>query len=52
MELHASNLLMPLEIQVRKVAEADLPTRFGPFRIYGFAGSVDGESEEAVALVM
>jgi len=40
------------EIQVRKVAEADFPTRFGQFRIYGFEGSIDGESEEVVALVM
>jgi len=52
MELHPSKLLMLPEIQVRKVAEADFPTRFGQFRIYGFEGSVDGESEEVVALVM
>jgi GTP cyclohydrolase II len=32
----------------QKVAEADFPTRFGPFRIFGFR--LDGE--EAVALVM
>src|SRR5262249_26275659 len=50
MEIHASNLPMPLEIKVRKVAEADLPTRFGPFRIYGFEGSVDGETEEVAVL--
>src|SRR5438094_4098624 len=43
---------MPLEIQVRKVAEAELPTRFGPFRIYGFEGSVDGEAEEVAVLIM
>jgi len=52
MELHPSKLLMLPEIQVRKVAEADFPTRFGQFRIYGFEGSVDGESEEVVAVVM
>jgi GTP cyclohydrolase II len=34
--------------ELRKVAEANFPTRFGYFRIYGFA---DG-SEEAVALKM
>ncbi len=36
----------------RKVAEADFPTRFGAFRIYGFEGTYDGELEEAVALKM
>jgi len=34
--------------QLRKIAEADFPSRFGHFRIFGFA---DG-SEEAVALKM
>lgn len=34
---------------VRLVAGADLPTRYGKFRIYGFAGK--GPQEEAVALV-
>jgi GTP cyclohydrolase II len=33
----------------RMVAQADLPTRFGRFTIYGFEGS--GPQEEAVALV-
>lgn len=51
---------MPLE-SVTKVAEADFPTRWGPFRIYGFEGrhrpgEVEGapehEVEELVALVM
>jgi GTP cyclohydrolase II len=36
----------------RKVAEADFPTRFGHFRIFGFEGTYDGEVEEAVALKM
>ena len=36
----------------RKVAEADFPTRFGRFRIYGFEGSYGGDLEEAVALEM
>lgn len=36
----------------RKVAEADFPTRFGHFRIYGFEGRYDGEIEEAVVLEM
>ena len=43
---------MPLATEVRKVAEADFPTRFGHFRIYGFAGLVDGQPEEAVVLSM
>lgn len=42
---------MPQTFQVRKVAEADFPTRFGHFRIYGFEGSIPGENpEEAVVL--
>ena len=51
-------------MQIQKVAEADFPTRFGHFRIYGFQGTlpVNGapsasqalqpEEEEIVALVM
>src|SRR5215510_11360756 len=38
--------------QLRKVAEAVFPTRFGQFRIFGFDGAVDNASvEEAVVLV-
>src|SRR5689334_23960000 len=38
---------------VRKVAEADFPTRFGQFRIFGFEGSAAGVApEEAVVLKM
>jgi GTP cyclohydrolase II len=41
---------------VRQLASADFPTRWGKFRIYGFAGpsskSAAGAREEAVALVM
>ncbi len=36
----------------RKIAEADFPTEFGHFRIYGFEGNYDGEIEEAVAIAM
>jgi GTP cyclohydrolase II len=43
---------MPVATEVRKVAEADFPTRSGRFRIYGFTGLVDGQPEEAVALKM
>lgn len=40
-------------LRLEKVAEADFPTRFGFFRIYGFAACLeDGESEEAVVLRM
>jgi GTP cyclohydrolase II len=54
---------MPFE-SVRKVAEADFPTRWGHFRIFGFVGQLDGDvpkpscdtgpaqPEEMVALVM
>ena len=43
-------------LRLRKVAEADFPTQFGLFRIYGFEGdSLDGNGgriEEAVVLKM
>jgi len=35
-----------------KVAEADFPTEFGGFRIYGFTGESGGRTEEAVVLKM
>jgi len=38
--------------QVKQLASADFPTRWGQFRIYGFRGDFDGRKEEAVALVM
>jgi len=37
---------------LRKVAEADFPTRFGHFRIYGFEGYYSDRREEAVVLAM
>jgi len=41
---------------VKKVAEADFPTRWGQFRIFGFEGNFDSSGERrketAVALVM
>jgi GTP cyclohydrolase II len=42
---------------IRKVAEANFPTRWGQFRIYGFEGTfaangTDPKKEEAIALVM
>jgi GTP cyclohydrolase II len=52
-EVTRPNFFMPQTFQVRKVAEADFPSRFGHFRIYGFEGSAAGSpSEEAVALKM
>ncbi|HTP85964.1 MAG TPA: GTP cyclohydrolase II [Bryobacteraceae bacterium] len=39
-------------LALTKVAEADFPTRFGHFRIYGFEGASNGQSEEAVVLRM
>lgn len=39
---------MSLTFELRKVAEADFPSRFGDFRIYGFENGV----EEAVVLKM
>jgi GTP cyclohydrolase II len=38
--------------RLEKVAEADFPTRFGPFRIYGFVGHFGDQTEEAVVLKM
>jgi GTP cyclohydrolase II len=38
--------------RLAKVAEADFPTQFGHFRIYGFEGGAVDPAEEAIALVM
>jgi GTP cyclohydrolase II len=40
----------PLRLQ--KVAEAEFPTQFGFFRIYGFAGHGESQTDEAVVLKM
>ena len=37
---------------ISKVAEANLPTQFGLFRIHGFESGGHGRKEEAVALEM
>lgn len=37
--------------ELRKVAEADFPTRFGQFRIFGFEGRGEEALEEAIVLV-
>jgi GTP cyclohydrolase II len=39
-------------LRLRKVAEADFPTQFGLFRIFGFEGAFDERVEEAVVLRM
>jgi len=39
-------------LRLRKVAEADFPTQFGLFRIFGFEGAFDDRVEEAVVLQM
>jgi GTP cyclohydrolase II len=39
-------------VRLNKVAEADFPTQFGSFRIYGFEGCAGNSREEAVALKM
>lgn len=39
-------------LRLTKVAEADFPTEFGLFRIYGFEGRSSERCEEAVALAM
>ncbi len=38
------------DFKLNKVAEADFPSRFGAFRIYGFEGIGPVETEEALAL--
>ena len=43
------NKVLP-ELKLHKVAEADFPSRFGRFRIYGFEGVRETETEEAVVL--
>lgn len=40
----------PTDLQLNKVAEANFPSRFGQFRIYGFEGVRATETEEAVVL--
>lgn len=42
----------PTAPRLHKAAEADFPTRFGHFRIYGFEGRYGDRLEEAVVLAM
>jgi len=39
-------------LTVLKIAEANLPTEYGDFRIHAFEGTAEGRREEAVAVVM
>ena len=41
-----------ISFRLEKAAEANFPTRFGQFRIYGFAGHYEDRVEEAVVLKM
>ena len=43
---------MSPKINLRKIAEADFPTRFGHFRIFGFQSDEGTGPEEAIALQM
>jgi GTP cyclohydrolase II len=43
---------MSQTFELRKIAEADFPSRYGHFRIYGFQSGADREAEEAVVLRM
>ncbi len=42
--------MQPTDFKLNKVAEADFPSRFGRFRIYGFEGVRPTVTEEAIAL--
>ena len=39
---------MRTERQVRRIAEADLPTREGPFRVFAYESEIDGETHVAL----
>jgi GTP cyclohydrolase II len=38
--------------RLASIAEADFPTQFGHFRLFGFESQAGGQCEEAIALVM
>ncbi len=42
--------MLPSDFQLKKVAEANFPSRFGKFRIFGFEGVRPTVTEEAVVL--
>lgn len=41
-----------LELQLHQAADANLPTRFGSFRVLGFEGTMGDETEELIVLKM
>ena len=41
-----------MDLEIRQVAEADFPCRFGNFRLYGLEAAVNGKTESVVALLM
>jgi GTP cyclohydrolase II len=43
---------LPATFQLTQAAEANFPTEYGQFRIYGFEGRIGTRLEEAVALIM
>jgi GTP cyclohydrolase II len=48
----ANPYTLPGTFELRKIAEADFPSRFGHFRILGFRGADGTESEDSVVLQM
>jgi GTP cyclohydrolase II len=55
--VHYNEGIQPISFELREAAQADFPTEYGPFRIFGFEGLFtlpDGRVrlEEAVALTM
>jgi GTP cyclohydrolase II len=57
LSVHYNEDIQPISFELREAAQADFPTEYGPFRIYGFEGVFtfpDGRVrvEEAVALLM
>lgn len=42
----------PASLELSQVAEADFPTEYGLFRIFGFEGRMGNKCEEAVVLLM
>ena len=42
--------IVSASFQLNKIAEANFPTRFGEFRIFGFEGVREDETEEALGL--
>ncbi|HEY6987184.1 MAG TPA: GTP cyclohydrolase II [Bryobacteraceae bacterium] len=42
--------IVSASFQLNKIAEANFPTRFGEFRIFGFEGVRENETEEALGL--